>query len=47
MYTFCNYIHIFYKYNKEFHYTKNKIELTEKLITDFNLLFYGHKIKDL
>ena len=47
MYIFNNYIRIFYDYNKKFRYTKNKIELTEKLITDFNNIFYNHKIKEL
>ncbi len=47
MYIFNNYICIFCEYNKKFRYTKNKIELTENLITDFNNIFYNHKIKEL
>ena len=47
MYILNNCIFIFYEYNKKFRYTKNKIKLTENLITDFNNIFYNNKIKQL
>ena len=40
-----NYILIFYYYDKEFYNSKNKIQLTEDLITNFNNLYNNIKIK--
>ena len=40
-----NYFLIFNYYNKKFYRSKNKIELTEDLIENFNNIYYNIKIK--